>query len=58
MTSSMAFSERWPSFVMPTSAAYVVLGRHLLEFLGFVSSNMRSTCSSVRPLVSGTRKYA
>ncbi|KAJ3501374.1 hypothetical protein NLJ89_g9364 [Agrocybe chaxingu] len=34
------------------SAVYVVVGS---DFLGVVSSNIRSTCSSINPFVSGTR---
>ncbi len=37
--------------------AKVVVGFHLAEVRGVVSSIMRSTCSSDRPLVSGMRKY-
>lgn len=35
-----------------------VSGFHLLEVLGLVSSSIRSTCSKVKPLVSGTSRYA
>lgn len=37
------------------SAAKVVVGFHLREVRGVVSSNILSTCSRVRPLVSGTK---
>ena len=47
-----------PFCVRPISSANVECGTHLAELRGFVSSNMRSTCSRESPLVSGTRKYA
>jgi hypothetical protein len=34
----------------------VVFGTHLDEVRGVVSSNMRSTCSRLKPLVSGIKK--
>lgn len=47
-----------PFCVKPISCAKVECGFQEAEFLGLVSSNILSTCSSDRPLVSGTRKYA
>lgn len=54
----------WPArnskFFSPRciSDAKVLCGFHLREVKGVVSSSILSTCSSVRPLVSGTRKSA
>lgn len=38
------------------SAANVLCGFHLREVRGVLSSSILSTCSSVRPFVSGTKK--
>lgn len=40
----------------PISAANVLCGTHLALVLGFVSSNILSTCSKLKPFVSGTKK--
>src|SRR5271170_3537493 len=58
LTSSTISGLRVPFSSRPISAAKVVFGTHLDEVRGVVSSNMRSTCSRVKPLVSGIRKYA
>jgi hypothetical protein len=59
-TASAVSSPDLFSFLLtrPISAAKVECGTHLADVRGEVSSSMRSTCSSERPLVSGTRKYA
>ncbi len=56
-TSSTISGAKVPLSVRPISAAKVLCGTHLAEVLGDVSSIMRSTCSSERPLVSGIKKY-
>jgi hypothetical protein len=56
LTSSTISGLRVPFSSRPISAAKVVVGTHLAEVRGVVSSNMRSTCSRVKPLVSGIRK--
>lgn len=45
-----------PCLVMPISLAKVVVGLHPAELRGVTSSSILSTCSSDKPLVSGTRK--
>ena len=57
-TSSTISGASVPLSVRPISAAKVLCGTHLAEFLGVVSSIIRSTCSRERPLVSGIKKYA
>ena len=47
-----------PFCVRPISCAKVECGFHAADLRGVTSSNILSTCSSERPLVSGTRKYA
>jgi hypothetical protein len=56
LTSSTISGLSVPFSSRPISAAKVVVGTHLDEVRGVVSSNMRSTCSRVKPLVSGIRK--
>ena len=43
---------------LPILAANVVVGLQAAEFLGVLCAIMESICSSVRPFISGTRKYA
>lgn len=45
-----------PFSVRPISSAKVECGTQFLDVRGVVSSNILSTCSRERPLVSGTRK--